>query len=391
VKRSKCINNQLSIYSHYVNKLISHQAYTLDKVSKNKVTSLENILFAPYSIYYEDNNIGKIPEIIPENISNIPFWGNRSRLSVENQLNRNNIDLDKSVVYELENVLITENSLFCKQYRQALTMTDPKTKDFLLPIEYQELTFGVFAHNPFSRLFWGHWLMSELPMQFRMQNDGPFISNDKRNPFRDEPIWRDRLDLPEIKSAKVWRVDKLLVSNPCAMDPSTIKNWFAIREKIKNNDISKKLIYIKRGQTGQQRVLTNEDDLIVKLEKIGFEIIEINDVIGNELIELLLEADVVIGVEGSHMDPILYTFQDGGLLIVLQPPGRVSLNTVTNSAICGIASSIYVCDFDKDYFNFKIKLDDFFGFYERANKWTVINADERINRARNFENELKKV
>jgi hypothetical protein len=171
--KSKCINNQLSIYSHYVNKLINHQAYTLDDVCENKIILLGDILLAPFSIYYEDSNINKIPEIIPENIANIPFWGNRSRLSVENQLNRNNIDLDKSIVYELENVLITENSLFCKQYRQALTMTDPKTKDFLLPIDYQELTFGIFAHNPFSRLFWGHWLMSELPMQLEMQNDGP--------------------------------------------------------------------------------------------------------------------------------------------------------------------------------------------------------------------------
>ena len=354
------------------------------KIIHKDVTKVE------YSIYFEEKNLTRIPRKLPKRIMDITFWGDRTKTSVEKELRKDYISLKESILYELENVILTKNALYCKNYRHLLNKD--KKIDLLLSGKNRSLDSAVLAHNYFSTRYWGHWIMSELPMQFFLREEGPFIGNNNRKPFRDEIYWRRKLKLPHIEKSEIWNIKRLTMTDPVVLEPLIIRSWLKIRREVTSEKQKSRLVYIKRGNTGQERVLVNEDEYIRSLETIGFEIIDIQNIRGDQIIETLSTAAVVVGVEGSHMDPVLYTVGTGCILIILQPPCRVSLNTVTNSSICGVASSIYICepDGENSFYKFKINIKDFMRFYSNVQIWAEKNAEQFATRVNNLEEKFSK-
>ncbi len=379
---------QSVILRYYLGRLFGRPVRFLENVCASKSITLENVIHAPYCVYFENDNINKIPENIPAKIRNIEYWGDRSRKHVLEQLKRKEILLDRSIYYILKDALITERSIYCSGARHNLKKKEFSFRTFWGTNNLDEYDAAVFAHNYFSSRFWGHWLMSELPMQFGLRDAGLFVGHTSRSSYRDEEFWRKTLDLPKINNQRASFVHKLILRDSRVLDPDTIRSWYSIRKKIIKKSKAEKKIYIKRDQGGQTRCLTNEDELITFLVKKGFTVFDLAEHDGQELMTTLNNADIVIGVEGSHMDPVLYTVKDNGLLIVLQPPGRVSLNTVTNTSICGVDCAVYVCDFGEDYFNFNIKIDDFSAYVDRVLNWGCKNDTMYKQRLLKFQSTL---
>lgn len=387
----KKIRTFLEIYDFYLKRITKKRNYSIEDICSKKIVIGEEIKNPSILIYFEQNNINKIPSIIPDNLIKIPYWGNRSKSNVIKYLTNTDIELEKSIYYILENVIITRNSLFCRRYRKPLTGSDNQYSNLIPSLSYRELDTGVLANNYFSNGFWGHWLISELPMQLEMSKLGTLVTYHDRKPFFDEPIWRDTLGLPVLEESKFWYINKLFLADPKAMDPVTIKNWFKIRKNLKVYNDQSKYIYVKRGNTGKRRILKNEIEFINKLESMGFVTIEPGSISCRQTIEQLTDAEIVIGVEGSHMDPVIYTMKESGQLIVLQPPNRVGLNAATNATICGICSSVYICDPIDDDFSFKIDIDDFMLFLNRMSKWSHNNRRKIVENANKFEFSLNKI
>ncbi|MEM9045904.1 MAG: glycosyltransferase family 61 protein [Pseudomonadota bacterium] len=82
-----------------------------------------------------------------------------------------------------------------------------------------------------------------------------------------------------------------------------------------------KVVYVRRGKSGAKREIANELELIDILQKNDVTILEPeNDT--RHFIEQCLGASVFISVEGSQIGHALYTLQEGGSLLVIQPPDR---------------------------------------------------------------------
>lgn len=359
---------QLVVISYFFSRLLGGSGgQTLASVARQVNTHFTHVNRALCKIYSEDENLAKVPVKIPAEIQKIKYWGNRNRESVRKHLKSEHVRLQPAVSYVLDKVFLCNSAIFIERFCHRVNFA--KFADYYVfstPEEYQE---AVFAHNYFSGGFWGHWLMSELAMQYGMKNTAPMVGHSIRVPFRDEYFWREMLQLPNIIGYKTLWVDKLHVANPTALDPVTIKNWFLIRQDLGTEFNAGKLVYVKRDSSGQQRTLTNEGELIDRLVGLGFEIFDLSGKKGSELYEAVNCADIVVGVEGSHMDPALYTISNSGLLIILQPPGRVSLNTVTNAGVCGVSSAAYICDFGSSFYDFSVNIDEFLGFFDRACIW----------------------
>ena len=80
-------------------------------------------------------------------------------------------------------------------------------------------------------------------------------------------------------------------------------------------------VYIRRGRSGQERGFLNEDEVIRALEQKGVTIVEA-ETDTQSMIEKLMEARILIGVEGSQLAHGVYTLADGGAILALQPPDR---------------------------------------------------------------------
>lgn len=82
-----------------------------------------------------------------------------------------------------------------------------------------------------------------------------------------------------------------------------------------------RMVYVRRGPTGQRRELANAEELESALVAAGVTILEPEkDTQG--FVSRLLDCDIIISVEGSQAAHSIYTLRDGGGILILQPPDR---------------------------------------------------------------------
>ena len=86
---------------------------------------------------------------------------------------------------------------------------------------------------------------------------------------------------------------------------------------------SKLYVYLRRGKTQNavHRNILNEEEIEIALTQKGFVVIDASDDVDN-LIKSLINAKIVISIEGSHIAHYLYTCSENSGLLVLQPPDR---------------------------------------------------------------------
>ena len=82
------------------------------------------------------------------------------------------------------------------------------------------------------------------------------------------------------------------------------------------------MVYLKRGPTAEARFVENEDAVVNELAKRGVEIMEAETTPLEKIISHLLEARVVITIEGSQQEHAAFTLPQSSALITLQPPYR---------------------------------------------------------------------
>jgi capsular polysaccharide biosynthesis protein len=79
-----------------------------------------------------------------------------------------------------------------------------------------------------------------------------------------------------------------------------------------------------RKNSGNKRVLLNEMKVADFLSQKGFNIIDTEHMTAKDVIQHILEASIVIGVEGSQINPAIYGLRESGTILALQPPDRFS-------------------------------------------------------------------
>lgn len=94
-----------------------------------------------------------------------------------------------------------------------------------------------------------------------------------------------------------------------------------LRSKFPLNGQKNRLVYLSRG-SGQQegRRLINEVEIVARLERLGFQILDPSRMSAAEVITATLNCRVVVGVEGSQLAYGFLSLIDGGLMMTLQPP-----------------------------------------------------------------------
>ena len=121
------------------------------------------------------------------------------------------------------------------------------------------------------------------------------------------------------------RIDHLVVFQDFPQNSLKRKRYGILRDRIKAHFPrrgSDTYVYLKRGQTGVVRTIRNEDEIIDTLVKRGFQVVDITSDSLDSIIQTLLNAKIVVSLEGSHLAHWIYTAPDNGGLLVLQPPDR---------------------------------------------------------------------
>lgn len=172
--------------------------------------------------------------------------------------------------------------------------------------------------------FFGHWLGDDSPM---------------REAFRDDPCamsmvlsgWPDRFDYmatfdhawSEISHA---RIADLTLYRELGFSRDKAARFRTLRARLRTGRPSPlssvgKMVYLARGPGGASRTLTNRTAFEAAMEAAGIRVV-VPEMGGDRIIADLLDAEMIISIEGSQVCHAIYTLAERGSLLILQPPDR---------------------------------------------------------------------
>jgi hypothetical protein len=101
-------------------------------------------------------------------------------------------------------------------------------------------------------------------------------------------------------------------------------------------------VYLKRGADGVRRAIRNEDEIIRMLAASGFTVLDTASTPLEELLGTLVNARIVVSLEGSHIAHCVYAMPSDSGLLVLEPADRFSANQRLWTDCLGIRSGFVV-------------------------------------------------
>jgi glycosyl transferase family 61 len=105
---------------------------------------------------------------------------------------------------------------------------------------------------------------------------------------------------------------------------------------------ARSFVYLKRGADGVPRTIHNEDEIVRVLAASGFTVLDTASTPLDELLGTLVNAKVVVSLEGSHIAHCVYSMPSDSGLLVLEPADRFSANQRLWTDCLGIRSGFVV-------------------------------------------------
>ena len=177
--------------------------------------------------------------------------------------------------------------------------------------------------------FFGTFLIDSLPLEM-LPPDGSHAIAVPTRAYHHEPGYRALFDLPAPPVVDQARIRRLTFYEDFGQNPGKVARYARLRARLlaRLGDTPAsppRGVYLKRGASGERRILANEAALEDRLTRLGFDIVEPERLDADEIARRTLNAPVVVSVEGSHISHVIYTMARDGALIVLQPPDRFAM------------------------------------------------------------------
>lgn len=183
----------------------------------------------------------------------------------------------------------------------------------------------LLSNSPGSNFF-GPFLRDDFPLALLPAPDEPSIVLETKA-YQHEAGYRTILDLPRPPRVRRARVGELIVYTDFAQNGSKLRRYTSLRQRLRAGLGAPGAgradkIYLKRGATGERRMVRNEADLEAHLAGQGFDIVEPATLSAEAVSRRLLDARLVVSVEGSHLSHAIFSIADRGAFLVIQPPDR---------------------------------------------------------------------
>ncbi|WOI55685.1 glycosyltransferase family 61 protein [Palleronia sp. LCG004] len=170
--------------------------------------------------------------------------------------------------------------------------------------------------------YFGHWLHDDCSVREAVAGREPCISL-RRPKWPDADVYETAFghvqDQPEHAV-----VESLTVYADRAFSRAKAENVRALRRKLRERIAPRKkgqIVFLRRGPSAVARHIVEEEQLIKHLDRAGIRIVD-PERGTTETIEELLDAALVISVEGSQAAHAVYCAADRGSMLILQPPDR---------------------------------------------------------------------
>lgn len=176
--------------------------------------------------------------------------------------------------------------------------------------------------------FFGTLLLDDYPLSL-LPPEGAHRLQMCTQPSQHNAQYRELLELPMSSPVQRARIDRLIVYTDFAQNSLKVKRYEVLRATLRKNcpraATSSAGVYLRRGRSGELRLLENEAQIEEMLASMGFDIIDPMALTAAEISSRTLGAPLVISVEGSHLSHAIFSAADTATFVVLQPPDRLCM------------------------------------------------------------------
>ena len=172
--------------------------------------------------------------------------------------------------------------------------------------------------------YFGHWLRDDCAArEMDLPGDATLLSL-TRPDWADSRYYETVFDQSWIDT-KAFFARKLTVLTDIGFSPDKRKRLQKLRARLRQNapanDRPGRIVYIRRGPGSVPRTMENEDALVAALSAAGVGVVDAESG-GDAISREILDAKIIISIEGSQLSHATYNLAEGGAILVLQPPDR---------------------------------------------------------------------
>jgi hypothetical protein len=179
-----------------------------------------------------------------------------------------------------------------------------------------------------SNTYFGHWLRDACATALLAGTEDPYLLHG-RTDWPDTQSYAQAFGLSTNNFCAV-RVRKLIQYQDYSQGFSKRKRYETLKRRLRNyfpeDHVQARFVYLRRGNTGARRIIANEDELCNKLSAIGFKIIDLDGRDLSSMFRELRSAQIVVSVDGSHVNHASFALQAGACILLLMPSDRFTMN-----------------------------------------------------------------
>lgn len=210
----------------------------------------------------------------------------------------------------------------------------------------QHVDTGHFCMTGVSRSYFGHWLQDACSTAL-LAPAGETVFLDRLEGTTHGPAYLDALALaPE--PFPVCHVQTLHLYQDFGQGSSKRARYTEMRRRLaaafpSERDGAEKL-YVRRGVSGQSRLIAHEDALIDRLSQDGFEVLDITEADLATIQQKCRHAQIVVSMEGSHLNHLQLAMPKGGCIIAIMPGDRISALQAGYAQATGLRFGMVMAD-----------------------------------------------
>lgn len=256
---------------------------------------------------FDEQDLSRISGVAPPN-------------SLANQVKKARGGLQRhsaTLAHELHDAVLCGGHVFTKRLTFRIDTTPVPL--FAPPIE-QEFDAGVLANSHFGLRYFGHWLIDDLPRAIAAEQLGKPVSALQRpSAHQTDYLAALGIDMPTPRAA---RFKRLVILEDFGQNLYKRQRYGMLRETLRKRlrPSGGRKVMLLRGESGARRLLVNEQEVAAAMKARGFEVFDPLHARLEDMAAACLDAEVVLGVEGSQLANGVMWMKTTGTLVVIQPP-----------------------------------------------------------------------
>jgi hypothetical protein len=244
-----------------------------------------------------------------------------------------------TIAYHFKDVALLDGSVYCGRMRYFLGKL--KAPDAVKPLEIDR---AALVSSYYGVKYFGHWLRDDCTSHLLAEDLGipslclPGPSGVHTAGYKSlfNQCWK-----PTFRAS----IGHLTIFSDYHHNSLRLRRYERLREVVKAHfprGHRRSLVYLKRGSDGAPRRIANEAEIINDLARSGFVVLDTAQTPLDQMLRTLVDARLVVSLEGSHIAHCLYSIPPDSGILVLQPPDRFSANQRRWTACLGIRSAMVV-------------------------------------------------